>query len=92
MITVHEENHLGTECRKLTKGELKYGMFNTLEDFIEHVETGFYSQHDCDGRWACVDSEGVKYCGDSVQYDQSGDGVEFINKPEWATHVFWSSK
>lgn len=92
MITIHEENHLGIECRKLSKGELKYGMFNTLEDFIEHVETGFYSHHDCDGQWACIDPEGVKYCGDSVHYDQSGDGVKLINKPEWATHVFWSSK
>ncbi len=92
MITVHEENHLHVECKKLSKTALSGCMFDTVEQFINAIETGFFQQHDCDANWACVDQANVKYIGNSVTYEESDTSIEFTNQPTWATHVFWSSK
>ena len=81
-IQIANDNHLA-ELRKLTKSDLKYSMFETLEEFKVSVETSAFSI-DESGYWACIDEFGNKYAGPSVRFDEE--------KPEWATHVWWYGK
>lgn len=94
MITVHEENHLGVECQKMSKARFRCGEFVTLDEFHEHVESGYFHESDCDGRYACLDSEGNAYVGDSIMMDISGryDSKRLVNVPSWCTHIHWTSK
>jgi hypothetical protein len=82
MIIIHEENHLGVECRLLPTADVRDAEFVTIEEFKEQVESGYYGDHDCTACWACVFG-GDKYCG---------NGIYEIDKPAWATHVYWYSK
>lgn len=93
MITIHEENHLDIECKKVSKSYLEMGEFVTIETFIEQIQDGYFHHSDCDGQWACLDSNGVAYAGNSIDFIIDWeDTVQFIDKPEWATHAIWSSK
>lgn len=82
MIAIHEENHLGVECKKLSKESLRTAVFVTIEEFEEQEESGYFQHHDCSGQWACISLDGMKYAGNSVA----------SKKPYWATHVYWWSK
>lgn len=92
MITIHEENHL-CGLRKLSKSDRKSGMNSTLEEFKDDVLSGFYHDSDCTGYWACV-HDGDMYTGDYVSFrtDFKNEDVEWLDKPEWATHIHWYSK
>lgn len=67
--------------KKLSKRDLEYAEFVTIEEFKEQEETGFYIQGEESGFWACV-HEGSRFYGDSVTTE----------KPNWATHVYWYGK
>ena len=96
MITIHEENHLGIECRKISESDLKDAEFVTISEFEEQVLSGFYGDWDCTAFWACLDSDGNRYCGKRVDVvTRFGDDervCDIIGKPTWATHVYWYSK
>lgn len=94
MITVHEENHLGVECRKMSKREFQCGVFVTIDEFHEQVEDGFFHESDCDGCYACLDSEGNAYIGDSIRlgYVDDYDDMRLVDVPSWCTHIHWTSK
>ena len=78
-IELAPDNHIG-ELKRLSKEDLCYAAFETLEEFGVSEQTHAYS---CDesGYWACV-SNGVKYYGPPVEDP----------KPDWATHVYWYGK
>jgi hypothetical protein len=78
-IEIAADNHIG-ELKRLSKSDLQYAAFETLEEFAISQETRAYSC-DEDGFWACI-SNGVKYYGLSVE----------SQKPDWATHVYWYGK
>lgn len=92
MITIHEENHLA-ELHKLSKADRKFGMFRTLDEFKEDIFSSFYCGGDCSAYWACVHGDDV-YEGNYVSFNEDYDSeeVEWVNKPDWATHVYWYSK
>lgn len=93
MMTVHEENHLGVECRKLSKTDRNSGIFRTLEEFKDDIFHSFYCSNDCASYWACMHGDDA-YKGGLVAFkeDYDTEEVEWINKPDWATHVYWYSK
>lgn len=84
MIEVASDNHIGTTALKVKKSHLKYGRLDTIEEWKENCESGFYQDHDCDGQYACY-YNGEVYAGKSCYSDDE-------NHPKWATHVLWSSK
>lgn len=86
MIEVASDNHIDTECTKISKADLKTGIWRTIEEFADDVDSSFYGDWDCSAYWAC-EHGGNKYSGDRVDVD---DMVE--SKPHWATHVYWYSK
>lgn len=92
MITIHEENHLHG-LHKMSKSDRKSGMFRTLDEFKEDIFSSFYCNSDCSAYWVCVHGEDV-YEGRHVSFDEdyNTEEVEWINKPDWATHVYWYSK
>ena len=85
MMTIHEENHLGVECRKLSKTDRKSGILRTLEEFKDDIFHSFYCSNDCAAYWACIHGDDV-YKGGLVDFDEDYDTeeVEWINTPDWA--------
>jgi hypothetical protein len=81
MIEIASDNHIGTECKKLTKNQLKMTMFETIEEFHESEDSSCYDSSDCSAYWACI-HEYEQYVGNSIYEPQ----------PVWATHVWWYSK
>lgn len=84
------DNHIA-ELRKLTKADVKSGLrwgnLVDIETFREQLESGFVGSDET-AMWCC-ENTGDYYTGDCVDVDFAN---EFINQPEWATHVYWYGK
>jgi hypothetical protein len=94
MIEIAQDNHIDSliEC---TDTHL-----DTIKEFITEVECCTYDSYDCDIYYAC--KHNGKYYYDpltevsiSMMLDEVSDEFNIASldcKPDWATHIKWSSK
>lgn len=88
-IELAPDNHLAL-CRKLSAQALKSrsNVWMTISEWADAVDTGFYSDDDCDGEWACEWGKDKYVSSIAV----STDDLTSAGRPVWATHVMWTSK
>jgi hypothetical protein len=98
MITIAEDNHIPL-LHKLsiaeTKNALKWDSLVDIEEFKRQVNSGLVS-HDESAFWAC-EHENRIYTGEMVEWelsenDKDEEAVLLLNKPEWATMIYWYGK
>lgn len=92
MIEIASDNHIA-ELRKLSKRDVKdglnWGSLVDLETFKEQVLSGFVGSDET-SMWCCF-HDGEYYVGaDDVYFDCWNQ--KFVNKPDWATMVYWYGK
>lgn len=98
MITIAEDNHI-LLLHKLsiaeTKNALKWGSLVDIEEFKQQVNSRLVS-YDESAFWACEHETRI-YTGEMVEWelsenDKDEEIVLLLNKPEWATMVYWYGK
>lgn len=95
MIEIATDNHISslTKCSEAS-------WIESIQIFLVDLEREAYQDEDLDPQYAC-EHEGEFYydpstivCS-SVMHDDSSTEFNIAmlhNKPEWATHIHWSSK
>lgn len=98
MITIAEDNHIPL-LHKLsiaqTKNALKWGSLVDIEEFKQQVNSGLVG-HDEYAFWAC-EYKGDHYTGEIVEWEweiskNDEEIIVLLDKPEWATMVYWYGK
>lgn len=95
MIEIAHDNHISTltQCSEAAWVE-------TIKSFLEDLERDAYQDEDLDPHYAC-EHEGKfyydpsSYVCSSILHDDVSDEFNIgllHNKPDWATHIHWSSK
>lgn len=89
-IVIAEDNHIA-ELAKLSKADVKdglrWGNLVDLDTFRDQIDSGFVGSDET-ALWCCY-HDGEYYTGDGVEVDYDN---EYLNQPEWATHVYWYGK
>lgn len=95
MIKIAADNHIAslTKCSETSWVE-------SIQSFLVDLERETYQDEDLDPQYAC-EYEGKfyydpsTYACSSVMHDDSSTEFNIAmlhNKPDWATHIHWSSK